>query len=162
MKNQEISKQIQSLNNLFKKTNRACNDDFEMQAHWANYLCVRCAGLLENALKEIYSTFVKDASSPPVARFATSRLNKVQNPKTTRFIDMAGSFKTQWKDELIKFVDQEGRREAIDSIMNNRHQIVHGQTVDITITRIQAYLEKSVEVIDFIERQCANTINKLD
>lgn len=154
MQNQEITRQIQQLQSLFSSTAIACGGDIEMQAHWARYLCILCAGFLENSLKEVYATFVSNAASPPVARFTISTLNKVQNPKTTKFIDTARSFKSQWGDDLEIFVNQDGRREAINSIMNNRHQIAHGKVVDITIARIKDYFGKSIQVIEFIEDQC--------
>ena len=63
MKNQEVSRQLQRLQSLIKRTNAASRGDIEMQAHWAKYLCVLSAGFLENALKEIYAEFVRGASS---------------------------------------------------------------------------------------------------
>ena len=38
--------------------------------------------------------------------------------------------------------------------MNNRHQIVHGKQSGITIARVKQYIEKSIEVVIFIENQC--------
>lgn len=49
MNNREIARQLQSLRDLIKRTSQACGGDVEMQAHWARYLCVLSAGLVENA-----------------------------------------------------------------------------------------------------------------
>ena len=46
------------------------------------------------------------------------------------------------------------RKNAIDSIMNVRNQIVHGGNAPISVAQVADYLESSVAVIDFIERQC--------
>ena len=46
------------------------------------------------------------------------------------------------------------RRDALDSIMNNRNQISHGGTVRITVHRVKDYLERCIEVLEFIEDQC--------
>ena len=59
MENQELSRQLQRLNYLFKQTNAATRDDFELRAHWAKYLCVLSAGFLENAISLIYGDFVQ-------------------------------------------------------------------------------------------------------
>ncbi len=52
------------------------------------------------------------------------------------------------------FLADNGRKDAIDSIMSNRHLIAHGGNSGITLTRVNQYLDKCVEVIDFIETQC--------
>jgi hypothetical protein len=51
-------------------------------------------------------------------------------------------------------MSQNGRKDAIDSIMNNRHLIAHGKDSGITVARVNDYLRKCIEVIEFIEAQC--------
>jgi len=154
MNNHEISRQLQSLRDVVKKTSQACGGDIEMQAHWARYLCVLTAGLIENALVEVYQEFVKKAASKPVADYASSVLSKLQNPKTTKFIEVARAFDPAWGDDLENYVNENGRREAIDSIMANRHLIAHGKYAGITVARVTDYLNKAMQVIEFIEQQC--------
>ncbi|MEA3523144.1 MAG: hypothetical protein U9R50_09210, partial [Campylobacterota bacterium] len=67
MKNREINRQLQALKDLLKKTDEATNGSIELQSHWAKYVCILSSGLIENSLKEVYSEFVKNASSQPVA-----------------------------------------------------------------------------------------------
>jgi hypothetical protein len=154
MKNREINRQLQSLDALVKKTRRACGNDLEMQAHWARYFCVLSAGLIENALAEIYQDFVRGAASQPVANFTNSSLSKIQNPKTSRFVEIARAFNPVWAADLESYVNNDGRKDAIDSIMANRHLIAHGKHSGITITRVTEYLRKATEVLEFIEEQC--------
>jgi hypothetical protein len=125
-----------------------------MQAHWAKYLCILSAGFIENALSEIYISFTRNAASEPVANFTSSVLTKIQNPKCSKFIEIAAAFKPEWGNELENFVNDEGRKEALDSIMSNRHLIAHGKNSGITVARLQEYLNKSVQVVDYIENQC--------
>jgi len=154
MRNRELNRQLQELKALIKKTNDASAGSIEIQAHWARYICVLASGFIENSLKEVYSEFVKNASSKPVSDFSCSVLSKIQNPKTNKFIEIARKFKVIWADQLEEYVANDGRKEAIDSIMSNRHLIAHGKNTSITIVRIKVYIEKSVEVIEFIEGQC--------
>ena len=86
MKNREIARQIQKLDTLFSKAPAACGNDIESMAHWAKYLCVLTAGLIENALEELYGDYVDKTANPAVARYARSQLAKVQNPKTHTFL----------------------------------------------------------------------------
>jgi hypothetical protein len=152
--NWELTKQHQKLKALAKKAGDAGLDDFELLAHWAKYLCVLVAGFLENSLAEVYSEFVTDSSSPAVARFATTMLGNIQNPKAQRFLEITGAFDDAWRVELERFLAANGRKEALDSVMANRHQIAHGENSGITLVRVNQYLEKCVEVIDFLESQC--------
>lgn len=154
MQNLELTRQLQRLHSLIAKTNQASANDFELQSHWGRYICVLVSGFLENALTAIYSDYIQKTASPPVAKFTISTLSRIQNPKASRFIETAQAFKKTWGEELEMFMGQDGRKDAIDSIMNNRHLIAHGKDSGITVSRVSDYLKKCVEVIEFIEEQC--------
>ena len=152
MKNGEISRQIQSLEALMKKAS-ASTKDVELLSHWARYFCVRTSGIVENGIAEIYSEFAARTSSRQAGNYATSRLKSIQNPNSERILQIARSFDAHWAAALEKFLEDEGGKDAIDSIMAIRHQIAHGKDVGATIARITEYFEKAVEVLEFIETQ---------
>jgi hypothetical protein len=154
MENQQLNRQLQKIRSLIDKTTEASRQDLELQAHWGRYLCVLVAGFLENAIAEIYTDFVNSAASEPVASFASLTLGRIQNPNSQRFLDTARSFKQSWADDLEKFLMEQGRKEAIDSIIANRHAIAHGRDSGITVVRVVQFLDRCVEVIEFIEGQC--------
>ena len=154
MENQELTRQLQKLRSLIRKIAEASVQDFELQAHWGRYLCVLVAGFLENAIAEIYTDFVNSAASEPVASFASLTLGRIQNPNSQRFVDTARSFKQSWAEDLEKFLMEQGRKEAIDSIIANRHAIAHGRDSGITVVRVIQFLDRCVEVMEFIEDQC--------
>jgi hypothetical protein len=116
---------------------------------------VLAAGLLENGIVELYSDFVGRNAHKPVANYSAVQIAKIQNPKTNRFVEVARSFKSSWADDLEKFVEQNGRKESIDAIMANRHQIAHGKDSNITVARVSGYLDKAEEVLEFVEKQLA-------
>lgn len=154
MQNREISRQIQQLHSLIARTYQASADDIEMQSHWAKYICVLSAGLLENALSELYAEYAQKVASAAVASYVRTSISKIQNPKTIKFIETAGTFKKEWADELADFASDEGRKDAVNSIMSNRHLIAHGKQSDISMARVKEYLRKSIELIELIEEQC--------
>lgn len=156
MQNREIARQLEKLETLIKRTGEACGNNLELQAEWAKYLCILSAGFIENALKEIYVAFAHRKTSKPIANYLSSTLSPIRNPKTQKFLDIAEAFSPAWKDELENYVNINGRLEAIDSIMSQRHLIAHGknQNSSITLGKLKDYLARSVEVIEFIERQC--------
>jgi hypothetical protein len=152
MKNREITRQLQALRALMHNA-MAQTTDLSLQSAWARFFCVLVAGLLENAITEIYEEYVVRVAAPEAANYAVSRLAQIQNPNTAKFIETAHAFSHAWGVALEAFVDVNGRKEAIDSIMATRHQIVHGQNAGISYVRVVGYLDKAVEVLEFIENQ---------
>jgi len=153
MKIVEIHSQIQKLQGLFKKSEDISKIDFETQSHWAKYLCVLSAGLLENALPLIFSEYSKKRSDKQVSNFVLWQLSKIQNPKAEKYLDVTKSFDESWGNRLKDFLEEEGKGSAIDSIMSNRHNIAHGKKSDITIAQLKEYFNKSIRVLEFLEKQ---------
>ena len=156
MKNIQLVSQYQAIESLIERTSEATQRNIELQGHWGKYLCVLAYGFLENSVKAIYGDFVRNSSSPQVARYATARLDSIRNANAQSFIQTASGFSEEWGRNLMEFLNSEGgkRKNAIDSIVNNRHWIAHGRATRISVAQVQTHLEKAIEVIDFIERQC--------
>ena len=64
------------------------------------------------------------------------------------------AFKPQWGDDLEIFVDDQGRRDAVDSIMANRHLIAHGKDSSVTVAKVRDWFDKAIEVLEYIETLC--------
>ncbi len=67
-----------------------------------------------------------------VANFVESRLRQFQNPKMGSILDLAGGF----SQELRKRLDSNTKGqlgESVNSIVDNRHKIAHGESVGITL-----------------------------
>lgn len=160
MNNFELKKEYQRLTALIDNTKSSTYGDLELQGHWGKYLCVLASGFLENAISAVYSDFVSNVAPPDVTRYILKNIKKIQNPKAQRFIDVAYEFKKEWGVDLkTYFSDNPDQQEAIDSIMKNRHLVAHGQPTDIAVYRVKEYLDKSIKVIEFIEKQCANSVS---
>lgn len=155
MESLSLNKQYNQIKKLIEETRKSCGDNFELQGHWAKYICVLSAGFLENAISEVYIKLVNSSSSPSVSNFTQRVLEKIQNPKSSKFIEVASSFKKEWGIELEVFLNNdEDLKDSIDSIMRNRHLIAHGKNTTISVVKIKEQLERSIKVIEFIERQC--------
>lgn len=109
---------------------------------------------MEITVANIYGDFAKGAASKPVSDFTSSILEKIRNPKANKFIELARAFNPAWAKELESFVNENDRKEALDSIMRNRNLIVHGHSTTISVGRVNEYFEKCIEIVDFIEAQC--------
>lgn len=154
MKLKNLSSQYQRRTWLIAQANGLPAEQLELRAHWARYICVLSSGFLETSLKEVYAHYARSCSAPGVGDYVESQLERVQNPKASRFVETAQAFNKRWASDLSVFLEEDGRKEAIDAIMANRHQIAHGKDSGITLARVSDYLAKSVRVIEFIEAQC--------
>ncbi|MDO6773725.1 HEPN domain-containing protein [Shewanella sp. 3_MG-2023] len=157
MDNTELKRQYAKLTKLIDDTEKSTLGNLELQGHWGKYLCVLTSGFLENAISAVYIDFVSKASSPHVSRYTLKHLEGIANPKAQRFVNVANQFKKEWGTELEEyFKNNPDKKEAIDSIMTNRHLVAHGKATSISVHRVREYLDKSIEVIRYIEKQCAN------
>lgn len=152
MKNREVMRAKQKLDNLFEKINHL-PDDNELKAHWARYLCILVSGFIENSVRAIYSQYAKNKAIPNIANFVERKLDDLQNPKMEKILQLTGAFSLQWESNLRKATEGE-LKDAIDSIVANRNNIAHGQDVGITYATIKDYYEKAFKVIQMIENQC--------
>lgn len=155
MKTSELEAQRKAIKDLLRNTGTATAGSLELQSHWAKYVCVLSAGFIENSHELIFSKYCLHRAQPPIAKFVARTLERIQNPKTKRFIETASSFDSSIENALSNFLDLDSSlKEAIDSIMTNRHQIAHGKSTSISIARVEQYFDKSVQVLEFLENAC--------
>ncbi len=157
MQSHQLNKQYKQIIKLIEDTRASCGDSLELQGHWGKYICVLAAGFLENAIGEVYIPLVSSSSSPAVSNFTQRVLEKVQNPKSSKFVEIARSFKKEWGEELEGFLNEDtDLKDSIDSIMRIRHLIAHGKNTSVSVVKVKEYLERSVQVIEFIQKQCGS------
>jgi hypothetical protein len=89
MLNHQIYRELERIRSLASRADLATLDNFELKGHWGRYLCVLAAGFAENSLREIYTDYAKRTSSPATGNYASGELQRVQNPKASRFVQIA-------------------------------------------------------------------------
>lgn len=153
--NEDLRKQSEKILKIIDDAIISFEEEDEMRSHMAKYVCILCSGFLENAIHIVYSDYIKkETSSRSLISFSTITLNKIQNPNSEKFRELAKSFNPEWEPFLNLFLQDQERSSAINYIIRDRHKIAHGKDSDITLTRIREYHVKTVEVITYIENQC--------
>jgi hypothetical protein len=148
----EITRQRQRINELFKKAGGLA-DDPELQAHWSQYLCILVAAFLETSVRVIYSEYSRQRAEPNVASFVSRKMRRFQNPNMERILQVAASFNREWASQIRDTAS--GRlAESVDSIVANRHQIAHGASVGVTISRLRPWYNDVVRLVDLMKSQC--------
>ena len=115
---EEITRRKQHIDELFKLSNGLSP---EVQAHWSRYLCILVAGFLEVSVQVVYSEYARGKAHPNIISYVERKLREFQNPNMQRIGEVARSFSAQWGTELERDTTI---RDSINSIINNRHQIV--------------------------------------
>lgn len=70
-----------------------------------------------------------------------------------KILELVGSFNPEWEAELRAAVEGQ-LKDAVDSIVANRHRIAHGESVGLTFVRIKEYYRNALEVLEVIDQQC--------
>lgn len=151
MKERELVAQEQHIISLFNRAN-VFNNEPEMLSHWAKYICILTSGFIENAIRYYLSEFAVQKAHSNVANYVANDLDGFQNPNMDKILNVVGAFSKEWREELAAFVEGE-RKDAIDSIVSNRHSLAHGRSIGLTFSRMQQYFKKVQEVVDFIGQQ---------
>lgn len=150
MQNRKLHAQSSKIENLFKKTKDI--DDFELQGQWGRYLCILVAGFVENALCELFQSYSEKRADPIVLKFIKKKIDEYQNPKSARFIEVAKIFDEDWAESIESyFKSHPESKNAIDSIMTNRHNIAHGGDNGISVSTINNYFKDTMKFLDFLE-----------
>lgn len=128
--------------------------DLQLQADLARYLCVLVAGFIEQTTRHILGDYAVRKAHPHIARYVEGQLERFTNANTQRLLDVVGSFDPEARKRLEAAVSGE-RKDAIDSVVANRHEIAHGRNVGLTLIRIGTYYRHVVDTIQLVECEFA-------
>jgi len=130
-------------------------EDLRVQADLAQLLCVLVAGFLEQATRHLLKVFASNRSDPRVTRYVERRLARFRNANPQKLCDLLGDFDPELRTRFEEFIKGE-RRDSIQSVVANRHQIAHGEQVELTYHRIRGYFVHVRETVDFLENECTS------
>lgn len=160
MKTQYIISNKHKLDDLFEQFNelRTLNNA-QIESQWAVYLCIRVSGLLETCIRSIYISYCEGKAHANISKYVGHSFdgNRSQNMKPDNILKLAGAFSLEWRDELENFISDEGRKEALESVINIRNTAAHGGTTSISYNNVKGYYKKIWEIIEFIDQQCKNS-----
>lgn len=151
--NSELNIQYNRIQQLIIKAKEFEPDD-ELRSHLTKYICVLCSGFIENSVFHAFSDIAENSCDPSVVlTYTKSQLFKIQNANSEKIRALAKSFNPDWHDVLRDYMQEENRGAAINYILKDRHNIAHGRNSDITIIKLEDYLNKTAEVIRYIENE---------
>ena len=136
------------LDGLFGKVSAI--DDLEMQSQWSRYLCVLVSGFIEEAIRAIVGEYAAVRSSREIANYVEKKLGRETNLNMSKIVSLLSQFDPDIGKELERRTNGE-LKDAIDSIVANRHPIVHGRDVSVSYARIHDWYKETVKVIEIVD-----------
>jgi hypothetical protein len=147
MANNTLHEVTAKLDRVFEASDNI--EDDEIKSHLARYLCVLTSGYLEESIKILIRNFVASKASPFVANHINSTIDNLTNLNSEKIGQFLNSFSGGWKDEFDRCLSDE-EKDAIDSVVANRHQIAHGRNVGVSYVRIREWHKDIKRVVDKI------------
>jgi hypothetical protein len=148
----QVRREKQRLAETFKRAS-ALKGDAELLSDFARYLCVLVSGFLEQAVIEILLEHTRQRAHGSVQKYVGQKLRRFTTANTQNITDLVGSFDPDWHRDLRTYLVDE-HKDAIDSVVNNRHAVSHGRPVGITMSSVQRYYERVIEAVDHITDLC--------
>lgn len=151
----EVDRLRQQLDATFKRVTELNSLDvsLEVLSDYARYLCVLTSGYLEKAVVEHILEYVRNHSDGRIQKHIEQRLRQLTNLKTERLIQTVGNFDPEWRIVMETLLVDE-YKDALDSVVNLRNNISHGQQVTVTISRITEYYGRIKVVVDRVGQLC--------
>ncbi|MCX5678937.1 MAG: HEPN domain-containing protein [Candidatus Omnitrophica bacterium] len=134
-----VTSEIDKIDALFKFENDIIND--EVRAYWAEYLCVRVAGLIEAVLRIILFYYAKNKSHENVARYVSKKVEGVTNLNSEKIENLLGDFSEVWQERYVQNIT-DSQKAAIGNIYINRNRVGHGRNSELSYYRVKEYYKE--------------------
>ncbi|WP_413174208.1 HEPN domain-containing protein [Anabaena azotica] len=146
------------IDNLFTKVSSIPIEESEMRSEWSRYLCVLVSGFIEESLRVLLEKYCEGKAVPNIQNLVRKQIQDITNCKTNRIIEILGKFSTNWETEFRNKIESESKidgeiKNAIDTVINNRHSIAHGRSTPMSYSNISNYyknVKKAVEILEEI------------
>lgn len=129
----------------------ADQQDGEVQAHLAKFLCIRISGYIEVFLKERILTFVDNRRSHQIiSEYIKNTIGDITNLRSSKIETILRSFSNKWADYYATNITEE-QKLSLGSIYTARNSIAHGGNDSLSLLDIKrhfANIESALAIID--------------
>jgi hypothetical protein len=135
------------LDSLFHDFESQKLDDYT-KSHIAKYLTVLCSGIFEDIIKNFVIELThRENINREIKEFVFKQIKKsFQNPSYENLKSFIEKFNDTWGKELRSHIEDKNI-DALNSIVNNKNLIAHGNSSDITFSIIKQHYEDSKIII---------------
>ena len=133
------------IENILARAREAGLDD-ELRSALSRFACVLASGYVEEAVRTIVGAWCNAKAHPYIQAFVGRKLDRFLNPKVGKIQELLGEFGQGWAERFSAELSDE-ERDAINSIVSNRHLIAHGRNVGISPVQVQAYFGACMQAV---------------
>ncbi len=148
----EVALLKQRLDATFRRI-ESVDPDSQLQSDFAKYLCVLVSGYIEKAIAQLLQEHARRIGAPTLQSFVEAKTERFTNANSEKITKLLGSFDRRWQHQIKEYLTDEGAA-AVNSIVQNRHLIVHGGVSGITYVSIRAYYEQAQRVVNRVQEIC--------
>jgi hypothetical protein len=148
----EVARLKQRLDAAFERA-AGVGTDLELQSDLARYLCVLVSGFLETATSELVLAHARTHGAKSLQRFVDQRTKSFTNANSQKLTNLLGDFDPDWRVALEEFIVDD-LKDAVDSVVDLRNKIAHGQSVGVTYKTISDYYSRVQRVVERIAEIC--------
>lgn len=150
MNNFRVYQQQQRLHNAFKLAKNLPREP-EVLSHYSRYLCVLSSGFIETSVRTIFADYARH-TAVNTSDYVVGQLERFQNPKAETIAQLVGSFEKSWESTFRAEIEG-APADSLNSIVDNRNKIAHGENVGISYHTIEGYLRNATKVIELIDEK---------
>jgi len=150
MKNRYFQSKIDYLDLLFNYFDNLSIDEYH-RSHIAKYITVIISGVYEDLVKKGIEDFLNDNNiKVEVKNYINNTLKKsFRNPDAGNLKSLLKSFSKDWFDKITSLGAD--KVAALDSVVNNKNLIAHGQNCNITYLELKDYYVKTREILTALD-----------
>ena len=139
------------LDSLFHDFENQDLDDYT-KSHVAQYLTVLCSGIFEDIIKNFVIELThRESINREIKEFVFKQIKKsFQNPSYENLKSFIEKFNDTWAKELRNRIEDKNIV-ALNSIVNNKNLIAHGNSSTITFPFIKQHYEDSKIIIEQLD-----------
>jgi hypothetical protein len=144
---------IELLFNYFK----AKELDDELTSHIAKYMTVLISGVFEESIKSILKESIQKETITNVTRSFIFKQIEItfRNPDHKNIKTLLNKFNKEWIKNLNNIIEDKNW-ESLNSIVNNKNNIAHGNSSSITFEDIKTYYNDSRIIIIELDQMILN------
>ncbi len=112
----------------------------EVKSDLACLACILTSAMIEVSCRQFVCRYAERRAGPTVASYITAKLYYFQNAKTEDIDCLLRAFSSDLANTYFSKIGEECR-DAIDSVVNKKNEIVHGKGAGIGLDTMKRYYE---------------------
>jgi hypothetical protein len=127
----------------------------EAKSNLACFACILTSAMIEVACREYVGRFVEKRAAPAVQKYVAAQLYFFQNPKTEYIEGLLRSFAPELAERFLHTIGEEGK-DAVDSVVNNKNQLVHGKGAGLGLDTMKRYHKDVIAAVEVLRDLLTN------